>query len=202
MFADDSTAYIIETPLTPFQPKFKNSCISHLPGLNFFSMFIYPVKSRVILISKTPFIGPMRLITFVSWRILEANNEKQIDTRSISRTYLQLFISPSYIIFITWPILPKIPHFLFPMQFSWQSTQLTKENYKFNLSGRLITCPERITTWHGLDSEWLGMTGLVTTWSGLRSPELLPLSTLLLSSTGTAITLDLGEISVYFRLNL
>ena len=33
-FADDSTAYIIETPLTPFQPKFKNSCISHLPGLN------------------------------------------------------------------------------------------------------------------------------------------------------------------------
>ena len=34
MFADDSTAYIIETPLTPFQPKFKNSCISHLPGLN------------------------------------------------------------------------------------------------------------------------------------------------------------------------
>ena len=25
MFADDSTAYIIETPLTPFQPKFKNS---------------------------------------------------------------------------------------------------------------------------------------------------------------------------------
>ena len=46
----------------------------------FNSMFIYPVKSRVILISKTPFIGPMRLITFVSWRILEANNEKQIDT--------------------------------------------------------------------------------------------------------------------------
>ena len=65
MFADDSTAYIIETPLAPFQPKFKNSCISHLPRLNL-TLCSSIQSSQVILISKTPFIGPMRLITFVS----------------------------------------------------------------------------------------------------------------------------------------
>ena len=137
-------------------------------------------------------------MSFVFWRILEANNEEQINTRAYTKKIrdncLFHLLTSSYIM---WPILPKIVHFLLPTRFSWQSTQLTKKNYKSNPSGRLITRPERITTWHFLDSKWLGMTGLVTTRSGLRSPELLPLSTLLSSSTtGTAITLDLGEISL------
>ena len=58
MFADDSTAYIIETPLTPFQ--IQELLHQPLTWSKFNSMFIYPVKSRVILISKTPFIGPTR----------------------------------------------------------------------------------------------------------------------------------------------
>ena len=63
MFADDSTAYIIGSCIIdPISIQIQDLLHQLLNWSKFKSMFIHPVKSKVMVISKTPFIGPIRLI--------------------------------------------------------------------------------------------------------------------------------------------
>ena len=63
MFADDSTAFIIGNSIDSISTQIQDLLHQLITWSKFNSMFIHPVKSEVMLISKTPFIGPIRLIT-------------------------------------------------------------------------------------------------------------------------------------------
>ena len=63
MFDDDSTAFIIGNSTDSISIHIQDLLHQLITWSKFNSMFIHPVKSEVILISKTPFIGPIRLIT-------------------------------------------------------------------------------------------------------------------------------------------
>ena len=67
MFADDSTAYIIGNSIDSISIQIQNLLHQLLTWSKFKSIFgIHPAKSEVMFISKTPFIGPIRLITIDS----------------------------------------------------------------------------------------------------------------------------------------
>ena len=66
MFADDSTAYFIGNSIDSIHVQI----LKILDNLHYWSksnsMFIHPTKTEVMVMSKTPFIGPLRPITYDS----------------------------------------------------------------------------------------------------------------------------------------
>ena len=63
MFANDSTAYIIGNSTASISIQIQELLHQLLTWSKLNSMFIHPVKPEVMFISKTPFIGPNRLIS-------------------------------------------------------------------------------------------------------------------------------------------
>ena len=63
MFDDDSTAFIIGNSTDSISIQIQDLLHQLITWSKFNFKFIHPVKSEVMLISKTPFIGPIRLIT-------------------------------------------------------------------------------------------------------------------------------------------
>ena len=62
MFDDDSISFIIGNSTDSISIQIQDLLHQLITWSKFTSMFIHPVKSEVMLISKTPFIGPIRLI--------------------------------------------------------------------------------------------------------------------------------------------
>ena len=63
MFANDSTAYIFGNSTASISIQIQELLHQLLTWSKLNSMFIHPVKPEVMFISKTPFIGPNRLIS-------------------------------------------------------------------------------------------------------------------------------------------